>query len=196
MKWVIVVAVIFLAVPSFSLSVQQQSLVKAYRNRLKRGSSFLKRRQHPWLFAAISASVPANVAQSSPTDVVTEIIPPTTFGTAVLQWGRLFGRDEARDGTFVGVSRMRQGTKIARTLMSWFFLFLAKVTSLASPIYFRNLVNTLSGATTNVTPSRDNLVAMGALGFVVGQYDMTMTPYDHFPSLSSLNLNEIGFSVM
>lgn len=73
---------------------------------------------------------------------------PTTFETALLQYGRLFSRntETADQGTSLArksilqIRAMPRNERIFRILLSWSLLICAKSVALLSPLYFKSLI--------------------------------------------------------
>ena len=86
----------------------------------------------------------------------TSIIQPSTAETARLQLNRLF---EPKMGT------MSRTERISRVFSSWIFLFLAKSIALASPMYFRALVDRFSDVK---IATRDEILGLSTLGLIAG----------------------------
>ena len=101
---------------------------------------------------------------------------PSTLEVAQMQWGRLFGKDNRRPITTpqlkdkCTISYMRQHVKIIRTLLSWVFLFIAKVASISAPIYFKGLVNTFSVTGASDVKAYGSTLFLGysAMGMIIG----------------------------
>ena len=80
---------------------------------------------------------------------------PTTAETAKIQWGRLFDTN----------GDMKQVEKVIRVMTSWTLLISAKASALASPMYFRSLVNMF---TTASALSVEQVLGLSGMGMIIG----------------------------
>ena len=106
----------------------------------------------PGRFAFVSSATTGNVINSAKASVKRSndaVEPPSTLETALLQYARLFSqnRDTAEYATRVlegknmmPIRTMSRNERIVRIVLSWSLLIFAKSVALASPLYFKSLI--------------------------------------------------------
>lgn len=104
----------------------------------------------PGRFAFVSSSTASNVINTAKACVKSDTVePPSTLETALLQYGRLFSqnRDTSEYSTRVQegknimpIRAMSRNERIIRIVLSWSLLIFAKSVALASPLYFKSLI--------------------------------------------------------
>lgn len=98
-----------------------------------------------FIIALLSSNFYSISASSDDEDVagtISETLAPTTGETAMLQYGRLFSSssDVESSASIGGIRSMSRNERLFRIILSWTLLILAKSVALASPLYFRSLI--------------------------------------------------------
>lgn len=101
-------------------------------------------------FVASIASTGSGIKPSSGVcnSVPSDVEPPSTLETALLQYGRLFAqnKDTSTYATPIrvpegkNIKSMSRNERVIRIILSWALLIFAKSVALASPLYFKSLI--------------------------------------------------------
>ena len=133
----------------------------------------------------------SSVCNNAPSDVES----PSTLETALLQYGRLFAKNKdistllttSRVLEAKNIKSMSRNERIIRIILSWSLLIIAKSVALASPLYFKSLIERAEflGKSDFVMPTSnagdkktivfyclkhgvDSLIHASALGLMIG----------------------------